>query len=142
MNIKVANEIELLISEVKKRKKARGTKKPFSIDFKQTAIRAWKESGLSKNKFANTIGVSDSLIYNWNKQYGNENNVVTKSTEKVVTVGTVTKLLLGAVHGYLSDYEAGIERDVVTGTTNLECADALIQLLIKERKGDANTVHT
>lgn len=131
VTLKTGKEIESLIAQVKTRKRSK-KRQPFSVEFRQSAVRCWRASGLSKNKFGDTIGVSDSLLYNWNKQYPLKNNVVAKS----VDVDVSTKVILGAVRGHLTAFESGTRVDVQTGESNIVCAATLLQLL--EKKGDAN----
>lgn len=137
IDLRTAKEIESLIDVVKKRKKTK-KRTPFPVEFKMKATACWRRSGLSKNSFADSIGVSDSLIHNWNLQYP----AGAESVTKIVATDTATKLLLGAVHGYLSDYESGTRTDERTGESTLVCASTLIQILM-EQEGDATKpVHT
>jgi transposase-like protein len=133
IDLKTANEMEALIDVVKKRKKTK-KRTPFPVEFKAAAAACWRRSGLSKNKFAKSLGVSDSLIHNWDVAY--PAGTKEKAT-KIVATDTATKILLKAAHGYLTQFESGSRTDESTGESNLVCASTIIQLLM-EKEGDAN----
>jgi len=135
LDLKTGKEIQRLIDVVQNRKKLK-KRTPFPSDFKANAAACWRTSGLSKKKFADTIGVSDSLIFNWDKQYPEG---TTTSSPKVVATDTATKILLETAHGYIRDFEAGTRTDPATGESTLLCASTVLNILM-EQEGDANTV--